>query len=149
MFRLAAIAVLVGLAGIARADAPPPTRLRDMAPGARGDVPAGDVTFTAIVTYCDPGRRSLVLQDGDRGLFVRIPVDNRLLRPGDRAEVRGRFRSPDFFTAVEARTIGDGLLPDPLSIQGEEFTAAKAANRRVCLTAVVRNGQVEGDYVVF
>jgi len=148
MFRLAAIAVLVGLAGIAHADAPSPTRLRDIAPAARGGPPAGEVTLTAIVTYCDPARRALVLQDGDQCLFVRIPVENRLLRPGDRAEVRGRFCSPTFLDAVDARTLNASQLPEALAITGEEFATGKAANRRVRLTAVVRSGRVEGDSAI-
>jgi len=148
MLRLAATAVLVGLAGIAHADASSPTRLRDISSAGRDGPPAGEITLTAIVTYCDPVRRSLILQDGDRCLFARIPLESRQLRPGDRAEVRGRFRAPDFLDAVDARTLTEGQLPEACPITGEEFAAGKAANRRTRLTAVVRSGRVEGDYAV-
>ena len=86
MLRLAAITVVAGLVGPVLADAPRPTTVRDivrLGPGENTD----DLSLVATVTYCDPIRRCLIVQDGEYGLLVRIPLETRRLKPGDRAEV--------------------------------------------------------------
>ena len=99
----AAITVLVGLAAFARAEGiPPATSIAEIA--RRGPAPAADpVRVQGTVTYFDPTRRCLCLQDGGVGLFVHIPLDTRPLRPGQRVEVRGRVLAHHYVDATEAR----------------------------------------------
>ena len=148
MLRLAAIFVLMGLGAFARADAPRPTPVRDIA-RLGPDAQLADFCVTGTVIYCDPGRRCLVLQDGDHGLFARIPLENQLLKPGDRAAVRGRLRPPHFMDATEARIVDTDAVPDALSTNGEQLVTGKVMNRRVCLTGVIRGGEGDDDSAVF
>src|SRR5262245_47506862 len=148
MLRLAAIFVLMGWAVFARADAPRPTPVRDIA-RLGPDAQAADLCVTGTVTYCDPGRRCLVIQDGDHGLFARIPLETQLMKPGDRVQLRGKVRAPQFIDANESRLVDTDALPEALPITGEQFISGKAMNRRVCLTGVIRGGEGDDDYVIF
>jgi PAS domain S-box-containing protein len=148
MLRLAAIFVLMGLACFARADAIKPTPVRDIA-RLGPDAQFADFCVTGTVIYCDPGRRCLVLQDGDHGLLARIPLESQPLKPGDRAQLRGKLQSRHFIDATETRLVDTDPLPEALPINGQQFLSGKALNRRVCLTGVIRGGEGDDDYLVF
>src|SRR5262249_51402664 len=106
------------------------------------------VRVQGTVTYFDPSRRCLCLQDGAEGIFVHIPLDTRPLRPGHRVEVRGRALAHNYFDGTEVRPVGEDALPKPIPITGEEFAAGSAINCRVALTGVVHAAGVEADRTV-
>jgi len=141
-----ALTVLAALAALARAEAPP--RATTIAAIARNGPAADPVRVQGTVTYFDPTRRCLCLQEGDNGLVVRIPLDTRPLHPGQRAEVRGRALAPNYLDATEARGVGEDVLPDPPAVTGEQFAAGAAAGRRVALTGVVRAAGLESDRAI-
>jgi PAS domain S-box-containing protein len=146
MPRLVAIAALLGSVAVARADGPP-TPITDIA-RLGPDISTGPVRVRGTVTYFDSTRRCLCLQDGETGLFVRIPLATRTLRPGDRAEVFGKVLANNYLDATEARPIGTGPLPEAVTVSGEEFAVGKRVNRRVTLAGVVRADDVESDRAV-
>jgi signal transduction histidine kinase/CheY-like chemotaxis protein len=141
-----AITVLAALAGLARAADPP--RVTTIPAIARDGPASGPVRVQGTVTYFDPTRRCLCLQDGDEGLFVHIPLDTRPLSLGQRAEVGGRVLAHHYLDATEARVAGDGSLPDAVVATGEEFAAGSVMNRRVSLAGVVRAAGLDGDRAV-
>ena len=131
----------------AREGVPPATSIAEIA--RRGPGPSADpVRVQGTVTYFDPTRRCLCLQDGGVGLFVHIPLDTRPLRPGQRAEVRGRVLAHNYLDATEARPVGDDALPDPIVVTGEQFVTRSSLNRRVALTGVVRAAGLEADRAI-
>src|SRR4051812_46377611 len=142
-----AVAVLVALAACARGgDVPRPATIPEINRGTR---PAAEpVRVQGTVTYFDPIRCGLCLQDGAAGLFVHIPPDTRSLRPGQRAEVRGRALAANCLEATEARAVGDDRLPDPVAVGGAEFVAGSVVNRRVALAGVVRAVGLDGERAV-
>src|SRR5689334_4636553 len=118
-----AIAVLVAATAFARGDDIPPAVTIPAIAQPASTLPAGPVRVQGTVTYVDPTRRCLCLQDGAAGLFAHIPLDTRPLRPGQRAEVRGRVLAHNYLEATEARAVADGALPDPVPVTGEQFAA--------------------------
>ena len=144
----AAIPVLFVLVAFARADGPPPaTTIPEIARKGPG-LSADPVRVQGTVTFCDPTRRCLCIQDGDVGLFVHIPLDTRPLRPGQRAEVRGRVVAHNYMDATEAWPVGDDSLPEPVAVTGEQFVSGSVMNRRVLLTGVVRATGPDADRAV-
>jgi PAS domain S-box-containing protein len=143
-----AIPVLVALAALARAEGvPPATTIAEIArlgPAASVD----PVRVQGTVTYFDPTRRCLCLQDRGAGLFVHIPLDARPLHPGQRAEVRGRVLAHNYLDATEARPVGEDALPDPITVTGEQFVTRSPLNRRVALAGVVRATGLEADRAI-
>src|SRR6476469_9096079 len=101
-----AITVLAALAGLARAADSP--RITTIPAIARDGTVSGAGRVHGTVTYFDPSRRCLCLQDGEVGLFVHVPLDTRPLRPGQRVEVRGRVLGRNSLDGTEARVVGDG-----------------------------------------
>ena len=130
MRAITAIALFVGWDSIVLADSTPPiTTVRDIT----RDGPAahsGPVRVRGVVTHFDPNRRRICIQDGSEGLLARIPVDARLLRPGQSAELTGRLRADGTFCADDVRSTGDAGLPDAVSTTGGELVAGRHANRR-------------------
>jgi PAS domain S-box-containing protein len=147
MPRFFAIVVLVGSAAVADAGDPAPVTIADIARHGPG-LSTGAVRVRGTVTYFDPTRRCLSVQDEDAGLFVRIPLHTRALRPGDQVEVVGRVLAHDYVDATEARAVGTAPVPDAVPVSGEEFAAGKRVNRRVVLPGVVRAADVESDRAI-
>src|SRR5262249_22758668 len=106
------------------------------------------VRVKGTVTYFDATRRCLCIQDGEAGLFVHIPLDTRVLRPGDQATVVGRVLANNYLDATEARAVGTGPVPEAISALGWEFVAGKPVNRRVPLAGVVRAADVTSDRAI-
>jgi two-component system, cell cycle sensor histidine kinase and response regulator CckA len=145
MRRFCTFLVLVVLPACARGDGPPRAKtIADIARTGPSQSPE-PIRVQGTVTYFDPARRCLCLQDDTAGLFVHIPLDTRPLRPGQRAEARGRVLAHNYLDAAEVRAVGDDALPEPVRVTAEEFVAGTAQNRRVALAGVVRAAGIEAD----
>src|ERR1035441_7899521 len=61
------------------------------------------VAFEATVTYYRGYETTLVVQDGDAGIYVHAPMDAKLV-PGDRVLIKGTTR-PSFNPYIESSSI--------------------------------------------
>jgi PAS domain S-box-containing protein len=147
MYPLTAITVLFLWVSASWAQTPPLASISDIAAKGPGAFPQ-PVRSQGTVTYFDPTRRCLALQDGEVGMIVKTPLDNRPLKIGQRAEVRGKVLATGYLDASDARPVGDDRIPAPLYLSGAEFAGGKAMNRRVRVSGVIRSGVVEGDHAV-
>lgn len=142
---LAAITLLVG-GSAALADGPslPLSTIQAINKDGPGAFPM-PVRVRGVVTYCDVNCRRLFIQDGESGMSAHIPADSRSLRPGQRVELAGKVASAGSFEADELRLIGDGRLPDPVAVMGDDFATRSTANVLVTLTGVIHWAATDGE----
>ncbi len=144
---LAALTLVGCVAAQSFAEEPPLLRLTDLGrpgPGANGNL----VRVRGSVTYCDPASAYMVIQDGDRGVGVRIPVETTALRTGQRVELNGRPRGEHFFDASAVRVIDEDRPLAPIELTGDEFAIPNENPRRVAVRGVIRATNREGGRLV-
>jgi diguanylate cyclase (GGDEF)-like protein len=102
------------------------------------------VAFEATVTYYRGYETTLVVQDGDAGIYVHAPANAKLV-PGDRVLIKGTTR-PSFNPYVESSSIallrhGPQLKPQPSNF--DQMIRAQADCQLVTVHGVVHAADME------
>lgn len=104
------------------------------------------VSFEATVTFPRPAQKNLFVMDGDRGCYVRWPVDQGLL-PGDRVRITGTT-APSFRPIVSATAVTflhHGDLPPAYPATFADLIQSKWDARRVTVTGRVLSAALDDD----
>jgi diguanylate cyclase (GGDEF)-like protein len=98
------------------------------------------VAFEATVTYCRAYENTLFVQDGNIGIYARIP-DSSKLRPGDRVLVQGTTHAnflPDLRSS-KITVLRHGAVPQPVPATFDALNHAQFDSRLVTVHGVVRS----------
>ncbi|MGA2168489.1 MAG: GGDEF domain-containing protein [Terracidiphilus sp.] len=135
-------AIALGWASAACAAAPATlTTLRDIhALGNAGASKRLPVAFEATVTYYRGYENMLFVQNGDVGIYVRAPMDARLV-PGDRVLVRGRTQDSfrPFVMSDSVTLLRHGGVPKPVPASFDDLIRMQSDCLLVTVRAVVRS----------
>jgi diguanylate cyclase (GGDEF)-like protein len=98
------------------------------------------VAFEATVTYDRAPERTLFVQDGRVGIYVRIDADARFV-PGDRVLVRGRTRNSfnPYVLGESLTLLGHAALPKPAAANFDQMIRAETDCRLVTVHGVIRS----------
>jgi diguanylate cyclase (GGDEF)-like protein len=133
-------AILLGWAAAAWAEAPAPlTTLRAIHALTNAEASKElPVAFQATVTYYRGYETTLVVQDGDAGIYVHALRDAKLV-PGDRVLIKGTTR-PSFNPYIESSSITllrHGLQLKPLPSNFDQMIRAQADCQLVIVSGMV------------
>src|ERR1035438_4052683 len=140
-----AVAIVLGWASAAWAASPATlTTLRAIHALTNAEASQGlPVAFEATVTYYRGYETTLVVQDGDAGIYVHAPMDAKLV-PGDRVLIKGTTR-PSFNPYIESSSItllrhGPQLKPLPSNF--DQMIRARTDCQLVTVRGVVRTADL-------
>ena len=139
-------AILLGWAAAAWAEAPGPLTTLSAIHAltnaeASKELP---VAFQATVTYYRGYETTLVVQDGDAGIYVHAPNDAKLV-PGDRVLIKGTTR-PSFNPYIESSSIAllsHGPQLKPLPTNFDQMIRAQADCQLVTVHGMVHAADME------
>ncbi len=110
------------------------------------------VKLRAVVTYYDPERSMLFIQDETAGIYVNPGAARHDMRFGDRVEVSGVSNPGEFAPMVSEATIkllGPGTLPKPLRGELTHLLTGADDSQWVEVTGIVRSViEDEGHWVL-
>jgi signal transduction histidine kinase len=124
------------------------SRIRALPPGeAALHVPA---VIDAVVTFYNPVKSNCLVHDGKEGIFVLLtdnPDSRPRLKAGTRLRIEGVTQAGDFLPSVEGRRItvlGDGPLPNPKLIRGNEIFTPSLDCQWVEVQAIIIGNSTDG-----
>ena len=106
------------------------------------------VRVSGIATYYHAASNSLIVQNGEIGIFVdtgKTPVE---VAAGREIEIEGITAAGGFSPTIVATSVKDltaGVLPAARSVSIAELSSGKFSYRRVEVDGIVRSGQREND----
>jgi PAS domain S-box-containing protein len=107
------------------------------------------VCFHAVVTYYDPSNADLFIQDDTAGTWVDVEGTPKLgLKVGDRVEVRGVGKWPDFAPEVgkpRFRVLGRASLPIAPLVSFSQLNMTSTNSRRVQVEGTVLDATKQGE----
>jgi len=95
-----------------------------------------------VVTYADKVQNDLFVQDSTGGIFVNSDATATPLQSGQTVEVTGISGPGDFASQIEnprIQVLGEGPLPVPKRVSGEEFATGFEDSQFVEIEGVVRS----------
>ena len=136
--------ILSAATAVSAAPPAPLTTLRQIHALTNAEASQGlPVAFEATVTYYRGYETTLVVQDGDAGIYVHAPMDAKLV-PGDRVLIKGTTR-PSFNPYIESSSItllrhGPQLKPLPSNF--DQMIRARTDCQLVTVRGVVRTADL-------
>ena len=106
------------------------------------------VRLRGIATYYHYASKSLVLQDGSRGVFVDIGQTQVDVTPGREMEVEGitaAGESAPMIIATGLKDLTAGVMPAAERVSIRELSSGEYSYRRVEAQGIVRSGRREND----
>jgi PAS domain S-box-containing protein len=112
------------------------------------ELPSEDARFgypihvRGVVTYADKAQNDLFVQDSTAGIYVNSDATSLPLHSGQTVEITGISGPGDFASQIEnpkIQVVGQGPLPTPKRVTGEEFVTGFYDSQFVEIEGVVRS----------